>query len=66
MNVIRFSAGDALLMKKPHPCGSNRMLVLRTGSDIRIKCAGCGREVTVARVKLEKSVREVEKNEETV
>ena len=25
--------GDILVMKKPHPCGEKRWLVLRTGAD---------------------------------
>ena len=59
MNIPRFNTGDRLRMKKDHPCGSNSFTVLRTGSDIRIRCDGCGRDVTVARVKLEKNIREV-------
>ena len=27
--------GDILEMKKPHPCGSRRFLVLRSGMDFR-------------------------------
>ena len=34
--------GDTLVMKKPHPCGSVRWLVLRTGADFRLRCAVCG------------------------
>lgn len=46
-------------MKKAHPCGSHRMKVLRVGSDIRILCEGCGRDVTVAREKLEKNIKKI-------
>ena len=28
------SVGDILVMKKNHPCGSNRFLVLRVGMDL--------------------------------
>ena len=35
--------GDTLVMKKQHPCGSVRWLVLRTGADFRLRCAVCGR-----------------------
>lgn len=59
METIKFSVGDVLKMKKHHPCGSNEMSVLRVGSDIRVRCCGCGRDVTVPRVKLEKHIREV-------
>jgi len=44
-------------MKKPHPCGEHEFEVLRVGSDIKIKCVSCGREVTVPRVKLEKNIK---------
>lgn len=59
MNIIRFQTGDTLVMKKPHPCGGHSFTVLRTGSDIRIRCTTCGRDVTVPRVKLEHSIKEV-------
>ncbi|MBR5515973.1 MAG: DUF951 domain-containing protein [Clostridia bacterium] len=60
MKIIKFEPGNILIMKKKHPCGSNRMKVLRVGSDIRISCEGCGRDMTVAREKLEKNIKEVE------
>ncbi len=50
---------DVLLMKKPHPCGEKRWLVLRAGMDFRLRCLGCGREVLVARSRAEKNIREV-------
>ena len=59
MNIIRFSAGDVLEMKKSHPCGSEKLRVLQTGSDIKVKCEVCGREMTVPRIKLEKNIRKV-------
>lgn len=57
--IIRFSVGDVLEMKKDHPCGSRLFEVRRIGSDIRIVCRGCGRDVTVPRIKLEKGIRRV-------
>ncbi len=59
MNIIKFNVGDTLEMKKPHPCGEHRFFVLRTGSDIRVKCLGCEREMTLPRVKLEKNIKKV-------
>ncbi len=56
--------GDRLLMRKPHPCGSNEFTVTRTGADIRIKCAGCGREVMLDRVRLEKNIKKVMREED--
>ncbi len=59
MNIVKFSEGDILQMKKKHPCGSETFRVLRCGSDIRIVCTECGRDVTVSRVKLEKNIKKV-------
>ena len=51
--------GDTLEMKKKHPCGDCRFTVMRVGSDIKIRCNTCSREVTVARVKLEKGIKKI-------
>lgn len=59
MPILRMSPGDLLELKKPHPCGTSRFLVLRTGSEVRVRCAGCGRDMTFDRLKLEKAVRRV-------
>jgi hypothetical protein len=59
MNVIKFEAGNILEMKKPHPCGERRFRVMRTGSDVRLLCLGCGRDMTVPRLKLEKNIKKV-------
>ena len=59
MQIIRFSVGDRLLMKKKHPCGSDSFSVLRTGSDVRIKCDGCGRDMTFPRQSVEKMIKRV-------
>ena len=53
------NVGDTLEMKKPHPCGSKEFKVLRVGSDIRIACQGCGRDMTLDRIKLEKSIKKI-------
>jgi hypothetical protein len=46
-------------MKKAHPCGSKTFLVLRSGIDFKLKCEGCGHEVMVPRVKAEKNIKQV-------
>ncbi|MDY6017644.1 MAG: DUF951 domain-containing protein [Acutalibacteraceae bacterium] len=51
--------GDTLLMKKKHPCGSDRFAVLRIGADFKIKCTGCGHEVMLERVKVEKNIKKI-------
>jgi hypothetical protein len=46
-------------MKKKHPCGSDQWIVIRTGADIKIRCAGCGRVVMMDRPLFEKRARRV-------
>ncbi len=54
--------GDIILTKKPHPCGSNKWEVTRTGADIKIKCQGCGRVVMLSVTDFEKRLKEVVSN----
>lgn len=54
---------DILVMKKPHPCGSDRWVVLRTGMDFRLRCCGCGHEVLLPRSKAEKNIRKILREE---
>lgn len=61
--LLDVSVGDILVLKKNHPCGCNRFSVLRTGLDFKLRCEKCGHEIMVPRVKIEKSVRIVEKQE---
>lgn len=58
-NIIKISVGDTLEMKKQHPCGARRFKVMRIGSDVRIVCEGCGRDMTMPRIKLEKSIKKI-------
>ena len=51
--------GDILLMKKNHPCGSARFVVLRSGMDFKLKCEKCGHEVEVPRSKAEKNIKQI-------
>ncbi len=51
--------GDLLVMKKKHPCGENKMLVLRSGMDFKLRCQGCGREFMIPRSKAEKNIKNV-------
>ena len=55
--------GDILEMKKQHPCGSKRFIVLRSGMDFKIKCEKCSHEVMVARSKAEKNIKKIIREE---
>ena len=57
----RFSVGDIITMKKPHPCGSKDWEVLRVGADFRLKCAGCGHQIMVPRKQKKKNTRNIVK-----
>lgn len=54
-----FNIGDIVQMKKDHPCGSKEWEIIRVGADIKIKCCGCGRLVMLPRVKFEKDVKKI-------
>lgn len=41
--------GDVIQTRKPHPCGGDTWVVIRTGADIKIKCQSCGRIVMLDR-----------------
>ena len=57
--MIRFNSGDTLIFKKKHPCGSSSFRVLRSGSDVRVICLGCNRDITLEREKIEKMIKKV-------
>jgi hypothetical protein len=41
--------GQVVQMRKRHPCGSDRWVVVRLGADIGLRCQGCGRRVLLPR-----------------
>lgn len=47
--VVPFEVGDTVVLRKPHPCGSNEWKVYRIGADIGLLCSGCGRRVMLER-----------------
>ena len=56
---------DILMMKKPHPCGSYQFLVLLVGMDFKLRCSGCGREFMTPRIKIEKHIKSVLREEDS-
>ena len=59
VKITKLSLNDVLVLKKPHPCGGNVFSVLRVGSEVRVVCQTCGRDMTIDRIKLEKAIREI-------
>lgn len=64
MNIPKISVNDTLELKKSHPCGSRLFTVVRIGSDIRIICTGCGRDMTLPREKLERAIKKIHTSKE--
>ncbi|WRP17089.1 DUF951 domain-containing protein [Carboxydochorda subterranea] len=54
---MKLYLGDIVQTRKPHPCGSDRWEVIRTGMDIRIRCLGCGHIVLLPRRRFERAVK---------
>lgn len=51
---------DLLIMKKVHPgCGNDKMRVIRTGMDFKLKCEKCGHVFMIPRIKCEKNIKTV-------
>ena len=59
MNTPTLNKNDVIVMKKKHPCGSLEFRIARIGSDIRIICLGCKRDITLERESLEKMIKKV-------
>lgn len=59
MQIIPLHVGDIIQLKKPHPCGERQFRILRVGSLVRVVCQGCGRDMNVDRIKLEKAIQRV-------
>ena len=59
MEIIKYKVNDIIELKKPHPCGEKRFKILRVGSEMRVVCQGCGRDMVLDRVKLEKATKKI-------
>ena len=59
MKILKLDVNDVIELKKEHPCGGKLFKILRVGSDVRILCQSCGRDMTLERVKLEKAIKKI-------
>ncbi len=57
MKILKLSVGDRVEMKKIHPCGGKIFRIMRVGSEIRAICENCRHDMTIDRIKFEKSVK---------
>ena len=51
--------GEIVVMRRAHPCGSERFAVTHVGLDVRLSCAGCGQRVILSRQRLRGRVVDV-------
>ncbi len=57
--LIEYNVGDIIETKKTHPCGGKTWEILRVGSDMKLKCATCGRIIMLTREETEKRTKKV-------
>ena len=55
-----YKLGSIVVMKKQHPCGTNRWEITRVGADIKIKCLNCGRSIMMPRIEFNRKLKKVE------
>lgn len=59
MEKKKYGLNDIVMLKKPHPCGTNAWKIIRMGMDIRIKCTGCDHSVLIPRPTFEKKLKKI-------
>ena len=59
MQIVKLLPDMVLELKKPHPCSSHDFRVVRVGSICRVICLGCGRDMEIDRIKLERAVKRI-------
>jgi hypothetical protein len=57
MSIVDFRLGDAVELRKPHPCGGFTWEVVRLGADIGLRCSRCGRRVLLPRSTVERRMK---------
>ena len=60
---MNYKLGSTVIMKKPHPCGTNLWEVTRVGVDIKLKCINCGRTIMIDKLEFERKLKKVVENE---
>lgn len=53
------AVGDLVVLRRPHPCGAERMAITAVGLDVRLSCTGCGALLMLSRERLRSRLREV-------
>lgn len=63
MEDKEYKLHDIVVMKKPHPCGTNEWEIVRLGVDIKIRCCNCNRTVMIPRIEFNRKLKKVLKSE---
>ena len=63
MTNQEYKLGSIVIMKKQHPCGTNKWEIIRIGTDIKIKCLECGRTIMLPRIEFNKKLKKVVNDE---
>ena len=59
MESQKYELGSKVIMKKPHPCGTNEWEIVRLGADIKIKCVACNRTIMLPRIEFNRKLKKV-------
>lgn len=58
--ITEYALGDIVQMKKDHPCKkSSYWEIVRVGTDIKIKCQGCGNVIMMERREFERKCKKL-------
>jgi hypothetical protein len=60
---MKYEINDIITLKKQHVCGSYDWIVIRTGAELKIKCAKCNREIMILKKELDKKIKKISKLE---
>ena len=61
-----YKLNSIVMMKKQHPCGTNKWEITRIGTDIKIKCLECGRTIMLPRIEFNKKLKKVVNDEKEI
>ena len=65
--MVEYDLNYIVEMKKEHPCHkSTEWRIIRMGTDIKIKCLGCGTAVMLDRSDFEKKLKKVVRKAEPI
>jgi hypothetical protein len=55
----KLNVGDIVRLKKQHPCGGYDWEIMRIGTDFRIKCITCDRQIWLPRREVMRRVTKI-------